>query len=85
MRIQSGRGRGVGDLHSPDRGRRDGIKKAPASLPGLRVVLKSLRARSPRRCEFYPKAHITPMVVQKMPVRVQKNAGQTISHPKNAS
>jgi len=25
MRIQSGRGRGVGDLHSPDRGRRDGI------------------------------------------------------------
>jgi hypothetical protein len=47
------------------RGWREGVKKAPASLPGLHMVLKSLRVRPPRRSKFYPKAHITQMLSKK--------------------
>src|SRR6516164_9478985 len=50
-------------------------KKAPASLyPGASSLLigESLRNRSPRRSDSYPKAKITLMAVQKMQVVVQK-------------
>jgi hypothetical protein len=53
-------------------------KKAPA-FPGLQVCsLVSLRDRSPRRSDFYSKAQITQMVVQKMQVVVQKKQDQIV-------
>src|SRR5439155_13970809 len=58
--------------HSPDRGRRDDIKESPGFSTGASSSSQKSRACSPRRCEFYPKAHITPMVVQKMPVVSKK-------------
>ena len=49
------------------------LKRAPASLPGLQVrSIVRPRDCSPRRSDFYPKAQITQMAVQKMQVVVQK-------------
>jgi len=51
-----------------------GIKKAPASFPGLQVVFKS-KESLPRRSDAIPKAQMNQMAVQKMQAVVQKNAG----------